>query len=49
MNTPSLLVQFDPAMWMPTAIFIGGANDEETEKLRQIADKMIEVIKEERK
>jgi len=41
MNCPSLLIQYDPLAWTPTAIFPMGRTDEETAKLKKIADRMI--------
>jgi hypothetical protein len=39
MNSPSLLIQFDEA-WTPT-VFLNGETDTETEKLREIAARML--------
>lgn len=46
MNSPSLLIQFDPITWKPTAVFPNGRTDTETAMLDQIADKMIEATRE---
>jgi hypothetical protein len=41
-NHPSLIIQFDEA-WTPT-VFINGQTDVETEKLREIAERMLASI-----
>lgn len=46
-DQPSILIQFDPQTWTPT-VFINGQTDRETAKLREIADRMIEAVKEKR-
>jgi hypothetical protein len=44
MNSPSLLIQFDPNTWTPAAIFPNGQTDQETARLQVIADKMLKNI-----
>lgn len=41
---PSLLIQFDPETLKPVTILPNGSNDEETEKLQKIADKMLQAM-----
>jgi hypothetical protein len=43
-DQPSLLIQFDPTIWKPTAIFTNGSTDEETAKLREITDKLLRAL-----
>lgn len=45
MTIPFLLIQFDFKTWNPTEIFLHGNNDEETARLKQIADKIKAVAK----
>lgn len=47
MSSPSILIQFDPEAWPPT-VYLSGATDAETARLRELADLMIEAIKEKR-
>ena len=46
MNEPAVLIEFDHETWAPTAIFPNGRTDQETAKLREIADRMVEAVKE---
>jgi hypothetical protein len=46
MTEPTILIQFDPETWMPTAIFYNGMTDKQTDTLREIADRMIGTIRE---
>ena len=42
MNTPpSLLIQYDPATWKPTAVLLNGETDIETAKLQEMVDRML--------
>lgn len=48
MKSPSLLIQFDPTTWAPTKILFNGETDQLTAKLQEIADRMIEAIREDK-
>ncbi len=44
MNPPSLLIQYDPTTWTPTAVLLNGETDLETAKLREITARMLRNI-----
>lgn len=46
-SAPSLTIEFNPETWTPTA-YLNGATDIETARLKEIADKMLEAIREQR-
>lgn len=46
MNCPSLLIQYDPLTWKPTAIFSIGRDDTETATIKGIAERMLASIEE---
>ena len=46
-DDPSITIIFDPVSWKPT-LYLNGAMDQETAKLQEIADLLIEAIKEQR-
>lgn len=44
MIEPTILIQFNPETWTPTAIFYNGATDTETARMREIADMMLKAL-----
>ena len=46
MNSPTLLIQFDAVTWTPTVILLNGETDQQTAKLQEMVDRMVEAIKE---
>ena len=46
MNSPSLLIEFDAETRAP-AVYLNGATDTETARLKRFADRMLEAIKRE--
>jgi len=45
MNQPSLLIEFNPDTWTPTAVFPNAQTDKEAAKLKVIADEIIKAVK----
>ena len=43
-HPPSLLIQYDPTTWKPTAIFYNGATDTETALLQEVIAPMLRNI-----
>ena len=46
MNEPTLTIQFSSVTWEPTAIFPNGETDTKTEKLNELAKRMLTAITE---